>query len=63
MTVDVPSLNNAMLKLAESMKPIQDFLDGQREDMKRRGYSDETAQKIVVDLHAHILWLIRGGQK
>jgi hypothetical protein len=63
MTVDPVDLNNAMLEFAEAMKPVQDFLDGQREDMKRRGYSDETAQKIVVDLHSHLLWLMRGGQK
>lgn len=61
--VDSNGLNNAMLELAEIMKPVQDFLDGQREDLKRRSYSDETAQRMIIDLHSHLLWMMRGGQK
>jgi hypothetical protein len=61
MTVDPSAISNAMLELAESLKPIQDFLDGQREDLGRRGYSKETAERIVADIHTHVMWLIRGG--
>lgn len=50
----------AMLAFGESMQPLAEFLDGQREDLLRRGYSSVVAQRMVADLHFHVLWLIRG---
>lgn len=61
MPVDPAAISNGMLELAESLKPIQEFLDGQRQDLCRRGYSAEAAEKIVVEIHAHVMWLLRGG--
>lgn len=48
------------MMFSESIRPIGEFLDGQREDLLRRGYSEVVAQRMVADLHFHVLWLIRG---
>lgn len=59
---DSSAMSNALLQFGEEIKPLHDFLDGQREDLRRRGYSAEAAEKIVTELHAHIMWMIRGGK-
>lgn len=59
---DTSAMSNALLVFAEEMKPLQDFLDGQREDLRRRGYSTEIAERMVAELHQHIMWMIRGGK-
>jgi hypothetical protein len=63
MSVDpgAAAIRNAMLELAEALKPVQELIDGQRADLCRRGYSADTAERMAADLHAHVLWLMRGG--
>lgn len=62
MDPDPTNITEALMSLTESfLTPLQDLLDGQREDLRRREYSDFTIEAIIVETHAHILWLLRGS--
>lgn len=56
------ALSAALMEFGELLKPLGEFIDGQREDLRRRGYTQEIAEGMVAELHRHVLWLMRAGQ-
>lgn len=51
---------NGFLQLSEQLAPVMDFVDGQREELTRRGYSPTAAEAMAMSLYGHCIHLIFG---
>lgn len=56
--MDTATMTNALLEVGEGLKPVVDFIDGQRQEFLRRGYSETAAEEMAVELFRGMVGMI-----
>jgi hypothetical protein len=54
------TMAEVMMEFGESMKPVYEFIEGQKKDLESRGFNTHVADMMTAELFRHILWLMRG---
>lgn len=56
------TFGECLMEMGECIKPLYDFIDGQKKEIVTRGYNEHIAERMAAELFTHMLWMMRGGK-
>ncbi|MDQ3276470.1 MAG: hypothetical protein M3Q39_15955 [Actinomycetota bacterium] len=58
MKAQTQTMTEGLADLVASLEPILDAVEGHREAMKRRGFSETASEKLAVQFHAMLVTVV-----